>query len=128
MALHICRQPIHRWYTRTRHAMAQEISRWPDKADACYSSQSIPSEIYGGKSGAGVGVSSSTSVSPVIIILPALHTHSYILTIHSTALTIDSIIKYQAVKEFGLSYTNYVLGKTFSTCIQMLSYLLSSYS
>jgi hypothetical protein len=61
--------------------MVQDISRWPDKADASLRSKLIPSEIYGEKIGTEAGVSASSAVSPVSIIPPMLHTHSNITTI-----------------------------------------------
>jgi len=50
------------------------------------------------KSGTGAGVSVSTSVSPASIIPPMLHTHSYITSIYSIEIRIDSTIKYSAIK------------------------------
>jgi len=74
--------------------MFQDISRWPDIVGAYIRSKSIPSEIYGEKKNYhGAGVSARTSISPVSIIPPLLHTHSRITSIYSIILKSDSAIK-----------------------------------
>jgi hypothetical protein len=55
-------------------AMAQAVCHRSDTAEAWVRSQIIPCEICGIQSGTGTGFSPSTSVSPVSIIPPMLHT------------------------------------------------------
>ena len=44
-------------------ALAQAVSRWPLKIKAWFRSRASPYYIYGGRSGIGIGLSPSTSVS-----------------------------------------------------------------
>jgi hypothetical protein len=59
-------------------AMAQAVSRRPLTEEARVRSYVRPCEIFGRRSGTGTGFSPSTPVSPVSIIPPMLHTHSFI--------------------------------------------------
>jgi hypothetical protein len=58
--------------------MAKAVSRRPYTAEARVSFQMGSRGIFIGKRGTGTGFSLSTSVSPVSIIPPMLHTHSFI--------------------------------------------------
>jgi hypothetical protein len=58
--------------------MAQTISRRPFTAQTRIRYQARICKICGDRIGAGTGFSPSTSVSPVSIIPPMLHTHSFI--------------------------------------------------
>ena len=59
-------------------AMAQAVSRRPLAVEVHVRSQDSPCETCGGQSGTLTVFSPSTSVSPVSIIPPLLHTHSFI--------------------------------------------------
>jgi hypothetical protein len=58
--------------------MTQAVSCRPLTAEAQTQSKAILRGICGGQSGTGTGFCQSTSVSPVSIIPPILHTHSLI--------------------------------------------------
>jgi hypothetical protein len=58
--------------------MAQEVSRRPLTAEVRPQPQASPCGICGAQSDTGTDFSSSTSVSPVSVIQPMLHDHSFI--------------------------------------------------
>ena len=61
-------------------AVVQAVGVRSITEDARIQSQVSPCGIFGGQSGTGAGFSSSTSVSPVSVILPLLLAHSFIYT------------------------------------------------
>jgi len=75
------------------HALTQAVSHHLHSAEAKVQSQAGTCQICGGQSNIVTRFYGNMSVSPVNVIPPMLHTHSYIYHRHNVTFTTDSIIK-----------------------------------
>jgi hypothetical protein len=84
--------------------MAQAVNRRPLTAEAQFRSQTSSCEVFVGHVGAVTGFSPSTSVSPVSIIPPMLHTHLHLhvaLTRRTNGAKLENLPKRQSLSESG---------------------------
>jgi len=107
MAQAVCRRLAVPWLRRSVAgwpAMAHAVSHRPLTAEVHVRSQDSAYEICGGQSGTLTGFSPSTSVSPLGIIPPTLHTHLHLhvdLTRRTTTQNMRTFQKAMLFRKFG---------------------------